>query len=127
MPDRPVYPIGIVSDLLNVHPETLRVWERNGIVKPRRRSGKRFYSQNDVKRLHFIQNLIAERLNLPAIKHYLQLYPCWNMNGCPGCVHRSKSACFAKPCWKEDGTYCQAYSGDDICSNCEFQRSLECQ
>jgi len=121
MQNRPVYPIGIVSELLNVHPETIRVWERYRIIKPQRRSGKRFYSETDLKRLRFIQRLMAEELNLPAIRHYLRLYPCWQLDGCPGCMHRSKLALCAKPCWKEEGTYCQAYADEDACTNCEFR------
>jgi len=54
MQNRPVYPIGIVSELLNVHPETIRVWERYGVIKPKRRSGRRYYSETDLKRLRFI-------------------------------------------------------------------------
>ena len=61
-----VFPIGVVSELLGVHPETVRVWERYGVIKPKRRSGKRFYSETDMKRLQFIQKLIAEDLNLPG-------------------------------------------------------------
>lgn len=48
MQNQPVYPIDIVSELLNVHPETVRVWERYGIIQPQRRGGKRFYSEADL-------------------------------------------------------------------------------
>ena len=122
MKNLPVFPIGVVSELLNVHPETIRVWERYGVVKPQRRSGRRFYSENDLKRLRFIQRLIAEELNLPAIRHYLRLYPCWQLDGCPACMHRSELAECSKPCWKEEGAYCQAYGDEDTCSNCEFRK-----
>jgi len=125
MQNRPVYPIGVVSELLNVHPETIRVWERYGVIRPRRRSGKRFYSENDLKRLRFIQRLIAEALNLPAIRHYLRLYPCWQLDDCPACMHASKLLVCGKPCWKEDGTYCQVSGDEDTCSNCEFRREKE--
>ena len=116
----PVFSIGVISELLAVHPETIRVWERYGVIKPQRRSGKRFYSENDLKRLRFIQKLIAEELNLPAIRHYLQLYPCWEMDGCPDCMHSSEFAVCAKPCWKKENTYCQVYADKDTCSGCEF-------
>jgi len=122
MKNLPLFPIGVVSELLNVHPETVRVWERYGVVKPQRRSGKRFYSETDLKRLRFIQRLIAEELNLPAIRHYLRLYPCWQLDGCPACMHRSELAVCAKPCWKEEETYCQVSGDDDTCSNCEFRK-----
>ena len=125
MPNTPVYPIGIVSEFLGVHPETIRVWERHGIVQPLRRSGKRFYSQNDLKRLQFIQRLMAEKLNLPGIKYYLKLYPCWQQNGCPGCIHRSEVPSCGKPCWKEEGIYCQSFGDENACSKCEFHSGLE--
>ena len=125
MQNRPVYTIGVVSELLNLHPETIRVWERYGVIKPQRRSGKRFYSENDLKRLRFIKRLIAEELNLPAIRYYLHLYPCWQQNGCPSCMHRSELAVCAKPCWKEEGAYCQAYGTEDACSKCEFRAELQ--
>jgi len=125
MPNSPVYTIGIVSELLAVHPETLRIWEKRGIVQPRRRSGKRFYSQNDLKRLQFIKYLIAENLNLPAIKFYLRFYPCWQFNGCPRCMHSSRLALCGKPCWKEEGAYCLATGDNDMCSKCEFRDDLE--
>ncbi len=116
----PVFPIGVVSDLLVVHPETIRIWERYGVIKPQRRSGKRFYSENDMKRLRFIRKLISQDLNLPAIRHYLQLYPCWEMNECPSCMHGSELPVCAKQCWKEENLYCQVHAEKDTCSNCEF-------
>lgn len=116
----PVFPIGVVSELLDVHPETLRIWERHGIVSPIRRSGRRFYSEIDVKRLRFIQKLMSEDLNLPAIQHYLQLYPCWQHDDCPACMHVSKVASCVKRCWKDDSSYCQVVVGENTCSDCEF-------
>jgi MerR family transcriptional regulator/heat shock protein HspR len=116
----PVFPIGVVSELLDVHPETLRVWERHGIVKPARRSGRRFYSETDLRRLRFILKLIGEDLNLPAIRHYLQLYPCWQLDNCPSCMRASKLASCAKRCWKDEGSYCQVTIGENTCSGCKF-------
>ena len=127
MLNQPLYPIGIISELLNVHPETVRSWEKYDVVQPQRRSGKRFYSDSDLKRMRFIQRLTEEGLNLPAIRHYLQLYPCWRMDDCPGCMHRSQDATCAKPCWKEEGTYCQVYGDQDMCLNCEFRKQHEQQ
>lgn len=107
--------------MLNVHPETIRVWERNGVVRPGRRSGRRFYSDDDLKRLRFIQKLTNEGLNLPAIRHYLRLYPCWQMDTCPECMRGSQDATCTKPCWKDEGTHCQVSASDDLCRNCEHR------
>ena len=120
MQNRPVYPIGIVSELLIVHPETIRVWERSGVITPKRRSGRRYYSETDLKRLRFIQRLITEDLNIPAIRHYLKLYPCWQLDGCLACMHSSNLAMCAKPCWQEEGRSCQVYGSEDACLSCEF-------
>ncbi len=121
MQNRPLYPIGIVSELINVHPETIRVWEGYGVIHPGRRGGKRFYSENDLERLRFIQRMITEGLNMPAIRHYLRLYPCWEMDGCPHCMHRTEDVSCTKPCWKEEGVYCQASANEDTCRNCEHR------
>ena len=120
--NRPLYPIGVVSELLNVHPETIRTWERSGVVRlPQRRSGKRFYSENDFKQLQFIQRLAAEGLTLRAIRYYLRLYPCWETDNCTGCIHSSSDQTSgAKPCWQEPGTYCQVAVGEDLCTNCHI-------
>ena len=127
MLNQPLYTIGIIAELLKVHPETIRSWERYDLVQPQRRSGKRFYSDSDLKRLQFIQRLTKEGLNLPAICHYLQLYPCWRMNDCPGCMKRSHDISCGKPCWKEEETYCQVYGDQDMCLNCEFHKQHEQQ
>ena len=122
MPNRPLYPIGIVADLLNLHPETVREWERYGAVQPQRKSGRRFYSDNDLRRLRFVQKLRNEGLNKTAVSHYLKLYTCWENDHCPTCMQHSKHNNCGKPCWKEEGIYCIASASEDICSKCEFAR-----
>ena len=125
MYDVPLYPIGVVADLLEVYPGTIRAWERYGVIQPARRSGRRFYSENDLKRLRFIQGLMEEGLNLPAIRYHLRFYPCWNSDGCPSCMYRCDHAECAKPCWKEEGAYCHLWTTEDLCSKCEFHPKLE--
>ena len=126
--DRPLYSIGVVSELLDVHPETIRTWERSGIFQPpQRRSGKRFFSENDFRRLQFIQKLVGEGLTLRAIQYYLRLYPCWKNIDCPGCLHSSDQSGSAKPCWQEAGTFCQVASSDDPCTNCPNDKRQELQ
>jgi len=120
--NRPLYPIGIVAELLNVHPETVRVWERYGVIQPQRRNGKRFYSDNDLRRLRFIQKLREEGLNKAAVSYHLKLYPCWKQDSCPVCMHRSENINCGKPCWQEEGTYCAVSNNEDLCPDCEFRR-----
>ena len=116
------FPISYVAELINVHPETLRVWERHGIIKPQRKSGKRLYSGTDLKKLQFIKKLISnEQYTIPAITHFLHLYPCWEMENCPSCMQISRTVTCAKPCWKEDGAYCKVSGDEYLCSECEYQ------
>ena len=112
--DYPLYTIGVVSELLGVHPETIRVWERHGVVQPpQRRSGKRFYSEKDFKRLQFTRKLVREGLSMRAILYYLRLYPCWKTADCSSCIHNSDQISSPKLCWQEDGTYCQVANIED--------------
>ncbi|MCX7793817.1 MAG: MerR family transcriptional regulator [Thermodesulfovibrionales bacterium] len=57
---RPLYMIRIVSQMLNVHPQTLRLYEREGLVVPKRLNRFRYYSDEDVERLNLILKLTRE-------------------------------------------------------------------
>jgi MerR family transcriptional regulator, heat shock protein HspR len=58
--EQPVYLISIVSKMLNVHPQTLRLYEKEGFVSPKRTKRQRLYSENDVEQLSFILQLTRE-------------------------------------------------------------------
>lgn len=118
----PLYTIGVVAEMLSIHPETIRVWENSGIAPaPQRKGGKRFYSENDVKRLRFIRKLTGEGLTQRAVIYYLRLYPCWKTVGCSGCLHSINHSDTAKPCWREENGYCQLPDFGDPCSNCALR------
>ncbi len=55
--DRPIYMISIVAGMLDVHPQTLRTYEREGLLSPSRIGGQRLYSREDVERLALILDL----------------------------------------------------------------------
>lgn len=57
---QPLYMISVVSRLLNVHPQTLRLYEREGLVTPHRTKRTRLYSQEDVEKLEMILRLTRE-------------------------------------------------------------------
>jgi DNA-binding transcriptional MerR regulator len=117
----PLYSIGVVSELLGVHAETIRLWEKSGVVQPpQRRSGKRFYSEKDYRRLQFIHTLAQEGLTLRAIHYYLRLYPCWKTDDCPSSLHSSDQIASTKPCWQEAGTYCQVANSENPCASCQI-------
>lgn len=58
--ERPLYMIGVVSRMLGVHPQTLRLYEKEGFVRPKRIGGQRLYSESDVERLHLILELTRD-------------------------------------------------------------------
>lgn len=57
----PVYLISVVADILGVHPQTLRQYEREGLIKPSRTNGKiRLYSQKDINHIKYVLTLTKE-------------------------------------------------------------------
>jgi MerR family transcriptional regulator, heat shock protein HspR len=73
--DRPRYMISIAAELVGMHPQTLRIYEQKGLVRPKRTAGNtRLYSEADVERLRLIQRLTTEiGLNLVGVEQVLQL------------------------------------------------------
>jgi len=57
---QPLYMISVVSEMLHVHPQTLRLYEREGLVTPKRTKRQRLYSEEDVERLGMIVRLTRE-------------------------------------------------------------------
>ena len=72
---RPRYMISIAAELVGMHPQTLRIYEQKGLVRPRRTAGNtRLYSDEDVERLQLIQRLTTEiGLNLAGVERVLHL------------------------------------------------------
>ncbi len=71
---RAVYIISVAAELAGVHPQTLRIYERKGLVDPARTGGgSRRYSDADIERLRKIQELTTEGLNLAGVKRVLAL------------------------------------------------------
>ena len=75
MSDRPRYMISVAADLVGMHPQTLRIYEQKGLVRPQRTAGNtRLYSENDLERLRLIQRLTTELgLNLAGVDQVLRL------------------------------------------------------
>ena len=72
---RPVFMIGIASELIGVHPQTLRMYEQKGLLRPRKSiKNTRLYSQEDVELGRYIQKLTQEMgMNLAGVKKVLDL------------------------------------------------------
>jgi MerR family transcriptional regulator/heat shock protein HspR len=75
MDQRPRYMISVAADLVGMHPQTLRIYESKGLIRPKRTAGNtRLYSEADVERLRLIQRLTNELgLNLAGVEHVFRL------------------------------------------------------
>ena len=72
--NRGLYVISVAAELAGVHPQTLRIYERKGLLDPARTAGgSRRYSDIDIARLQRIQDLTAAGLNLEGVKRVMQL------------------------------------------------------
>jgi MerR family transcriptional regulator, heat shock protein HspR len=73
--DRPRYMISVAADIVGMHPQTLRIYENKGLIRPKRTAGNtRLYSEADLERLKLIQQLTSELgLNLAGVEHVLRL------------------------------------------------------
>ena len=73
--ERPRYMISIAAELVGMHPQTLRIYESKGLVRPRRTPGNtRLYSEADLDRLRLIQRLTTELgLNLAGVETVIRL------------------------------------------------------
>jgi MerR family transcriptional regulator, heat shock protein HspR len=73
-PERGVYVISVAAELAGVHPQTLRIYERKGLLDPARTGGgSRRYSERDIERLRRIQELTTAGLNLAGAKLVMEL------------------------------------------------------
>ncbi len=57
---RPLFMIGVVCEMFHIHPQTLRLYEREGLLHPKRVGGARLYSREDLERIRMILNLTKE-------------------------------------------------------------------
>jgi MerR family transcriptional regulator, heat shock protein HspR len=75
MDERPRYMISVAADLVGMHPQTLRIYENKGLIRPKRTAGNtRLYSEADLDRLRLIQRLTNELgLNLAGVEQVLRL------------------------------------------------------
>ncbi len=73
--DRPLYMISVAAQLAGMHPQTLRIYERKRLIKPKRSAGNtRLYSDADIERLRLIQRLTQdEGVNLAGVVRILEL------------------------------------------------------
>ena len=71
---RALYVISVAAELAGLHPQTLRIYERKGLVEPQRTVGRsRRYSDRDIHRLQRIQELTNEGVSLAGVKRIIEL------------------------------------------------------
>jgi MerR family transcriptional regulator/heat shock protein HspR len=120
----PILTIGTVAEKLGIAVQTIRMYEKEGLVLPHKTaSGRRMYSMHELERLRCIRKMITEhKLNLNGIKRLMSLIPCWEFKGgldeeCKNCPAYYEAH---GPCWdiKNVGSKCKA----EDCRDCPVYR-----
>jgi len=101
--DKPLFTISTISEMLGVSPDTLRLYEREGLIIPfKKESSHRLYSYADIERLKCIRNLIKEnKINIAGINAMLSLIPCWDIISCSKTDRENCDSYKGnfRPCW----------------------------
>ncbi len=122
----PLYTISTASSLCGLSVHTLRMYEREGLLIPfKKSSGHRLFSEMDLERIKCIQSTInVEKINIEGIRRLLALIPCWKIINCS---ESDRAKCeaysgYSKPCWfvNHKNNICE---GKD-CSKCEVYNSF---
>ncbi len=83
-PDKAIFPIGTAASMLEVHPRTLRIYEDEGLIKPNRKGGRRYYSLNDIQWIKCLRHMIHDQgISIAGIKKLMEYTACWNIVDCP--------------------------------------------
>ena len=110
--DQPLYPIRTAAKLLNISVHTLRMYEKENLILPFKKStNHRLYSESDIKRINCIRSAINDsKISINGIKTIYAMMPCWEVMDCSK-HDRSRCSAFLRhsgPCWsvKGDDTMC---------------------
>jgi MerR family transcriptional regulator/heat shock protein HspR len=120
MDRKALYAICVAAELIGTTDQTLRLYEKHGLIKPARRGKNRYFSNNDIRWMKCIRDLIhVEKISIEGIKRLLDYAPCWEIRRCPTSV---KEGCSAfkdpnKPCWELAKTSCSE-NGRKDCDSC---------
>jgi MerR family transcriptional regulator/heat shock protein HspR len=123
----PVYTLSTTSSLSGIPVHSIRQYIDKGLIIPfKKESNRNLFSQVDILRLKYINNLLNEDgLNIAGIKTLLALIPCWAIRQC---AEGERETCQAyhsatNPCWEasEKGTLCK----NTNCRECEVYRIVE--
>ena len=127
--DKPVYPIRTAAKLLNISVHTLRMYEKENLIIPYKKStSHRLYSQFDIDRIRCIRQAINElKISINGIKSIYSLMPCWEVKKC-STEERSRCNAYLThhgPCWatKSSDTICASQD----CRECDVYKNYgEC-
>jgi MerR family transcriptional regulator/heat shock protein HspR len=101
--DAPLYTMGVAAKIVGTAAQTLRLYEKHGLIRPTRERRNRLYTGNDIEWLRCLRELIHnKKISIEGIKKLLDFAPCWEIKDCPP---ERRSACTAfkdksKPCWE---------------------------
>lgn len=133
--DTPVYSIGTVARILNVSVETIRLYERKGLILASRNEGQqRLYSDSDLERLRCIRAAICEhKISIEGIRRLQSMIPCWEHVHCSGeertacpAFHQSQAGCWTYHCESNGcaSRSCRACKVYQLSSNCDSVKEL---
>lgn len=123
----PVYTLSTTSTLSSIPVHSIRQYIDKGLIIPfKKESNRNLFSQVDILRLKFINDLLnKEGLNIAGIRKLLAIIPCWTVRDCSAGERETCQAYHsdAFPCWEasEKGTFCR----NTNCRECEVYRVVE--
>ena len=122
----PIYTISNAAKILETSVHTLRMYEREGLIIPfRKSSNQRLYSEQDLERVRCIKRTINDdKINIEGMRRVLALLPCWSIINCSE-TDRANCEFYSghtKPCWmiNHQNNTCK----DQDCRECEVYRSF---
>lgn len=127
--DEPIYPIRTAAKLLNISIHTLRMYEKENLIIPYKKSSShRLYSRSDIERIKCIRSAINDsKISINGIKTIYSMMPCWEIIKC-SFEDRNRCPAFLDhngPCWSTKGedTVCAGKN----CRNCSVYKNFgEC-
>ena len=82
--NKAIFTIGTAAKMLEIHPRTLRIYERENLILPQRKGQWRYYTMDDITWIQCLRDMIHEHgISIAAIKKLLHYTPCWNIADCP--------------------------------------------
>jgi len=82
--DLPAYSLSEAAEMMNVHPQTLRKYLAEGLIRPVRQGSRWMFSQKDIMWTDCLRSMIhTQKLSIPGLKKLLQIVPCWMAATCP--------------------------------------------